>query len=74
MDDQTVEFFDKLSESVVKEDWRKALNFLFLTLRKDFVFDNLVIYLVDTPGVSTGGCLCPFAGARPKQGSRRILG
>jgi len=51
MDDQTVEFFDKLSESVVKEDWRKALNFLFLTLRKDFVFDNLVIYLVDTPGV-----------------------
>lgn len=51
MDDQTLEFFDKLSESVVKEDWRKALNFLFLTLRKDFVFDNLVIYLVDTPGV-----------------------
>ena len=48
MDDQTLEFFDKLSESIVKDDWKKALNFLFLTLRKDFVFDNLVIYLVET--------------------------
>jgi signal transduction histidine kinase len=51
MDEQTLEFFDKLSESYVKEDWKKALNFLFLTLRKDFVFDNLVIYLAEAPGV-----------------------
>jgi signal transduction histidine kinase len=50
MDEQTLEFFDKLSESIVKEDWKKALNFLFLNLRKDFVFDNLVIYLVETSG------------------------
>ncbi len=49
MDDQTLEFFDKLSESIVKDDWKKALNFLFLTLRRDFVFDNLVIYLGETP-------------------------
>jgi signal transduction histidine kinase len=50
MDDQTLEFFDKLSESINREDWKKALNFLFLNLRKNFVFDNLVVYLVETPG------------------------
>ena len=50
MDDQTLEFFDKLSASIVKDDWKKALNFLFLTLHKDFVFDNLVVYLIETSG------------------------
>jgi signal transduction histidine kinase len=49
MDDQTLEVFDKINESIVKDDWKKALNALFLTLRKDFVFDNLVIYLVERP-------------------------
>ena len=52
MDDQTLEFFDKLSESIVREDWKKALNYLFLGLRKNFVFDNLVIYLVETDGAT----------------------
>jgi signal transduction histidine kinase len=52
MDEQTLDFFDKLSDSIVRDDWKKALNFLFLALRKNFVFDNLVIYLVETPGTT----------------------
>ena len=50
MDEETLETFTKLSESVIKEDWKKALNILFLTLHKKFVFDNLAIYLVEKAG------------------------
>ena len=50
MNDETLEIFTKLSDSIVKDDWKKALNLLFLTLRKSFVFDNLVIYLVEKTG------------------------
>jgi signal transduction histidine kinase len=47
MDSETLELFTKLSDSTVKDDWQKALNSLFITLRKVFVFDNLAIYLVE---------------------------
>jgi signal transduction histidine kinase len=50
MDDETLELFTKLSESVVKDDWKKALDSLFVMLRKKFVFDNLAIYLVEKTG------------------------
>ena len=50
MDDETLEYFSKLGESVVKDDWKKALNSFFLTFRKLFVFDNLAIYLVEKAG------------------------
>ncbi len=50
MDGETLELFTKLSDSIVKDDWKKALNSLFITLRKTFVFDNLAIYLVEKAG------------------------
>jgi signal transduction histidine kinase len=52
MDDETLELFTKLSDSTVKDDWQKALNSLFITLRKTFVFDNLAIYLVERVGAN----------------------
>ncbi len=50
MDGDTLEIFTKLSEPIFKDDWKKALNSLFITLRKKFVFDNLAIYLVEKAG------------------------
>jgi signal transduction histidine kinase len=50
MDAETLELFTKLNESTAKDDWKKALNSLFVTLRKTFVFDNLAIYLVEKDG------------------------
>jgi len=52
MDGETLELFTKLSGSNVKDDWQKALNSLFITLRKTFVFDNLAIYLVESAGAN----------------------
>jgi signal transduction histidine kinase len=52
MDNETLETLTKLSESVIKDDWKKALELLFLALRKKFVFDNLSIFLVQTGGVA----------------------
>jgi len=50
MDNETLELFTKLSDSNVKDDWKKALNSLFITLRTTFVFDNLAIYLIEMAG------------------------
>jgi len=50
MDNETLELFTKLGDSNVKDDWKKALNSLFITLRKAFVFDNLAIYLIEMAG------------------------
>jgi signal transduction histidine kinase len=50
MDDETLDLFTKLSDSLVKDDWKQALNSLVLTLRKTFIFDNLAIYLVERAG------------------------
>ena len=50
MDGETLELFTKLSDSFVKDDWKKSLNSLFITLRKTFVFDNLAIYQVERSG------------------------
>jgi signal transduction histidine kinase len=50
IDDETLEFFTKLSDAIVNNDWKRALTSLILALRKYFVFDNLAIYLVESPG------------------------
>jgi signal transduction histidine kinase len=50
MDGETLEFYTKLSDSIDKDDWKRALNSLLLMLRKIFVFDNLAIYLVENAG------------------------
>jgi signal transduction histidine kinase len=50
MDGETLEFYTKLSDSIDKDDWKRALNSLILMLRKIFVFDNLAIYLVENAG------------------------
>jgi signal transduction histidine kinase len=50
MDAEILEFYTKLNASIFKEDWKRALNSLILTLRKNFVFDNLAIYLVEKAG------------------------
>ncbi len=43
-----IDSLTKLCDSVVKEDWKNALDSLFVALRKQFVFDNLVVYLAET--------------------------
>jgi signal transduction histidine kinase len=50
MDGETLEFYTRLSSPIVRDDWKKSLNALFVLLRKKFVFDNLAIYLVEGTG------------------------
>ncbi len=52
MDGEALELFVKLNETVLKEDWKKVLDSLFVLLRKKFMFDNLAIYLVEKTGGS----------------------
>jgi len=50
MDAETIEYYNRLAESILKDDWKSALDSLFITLRKQFVFDNLAIYMVEAKG------------------------
>jgi signal transduction histidine kinase len=50
MDSKTLETFTRLSNSIVRDDWKKSLDGIFVFLRKIFVFDNLAIYLVEANG------------------------
>ncbi len=52
MDSETLDTFTRLSSSIVRDDWKKSLNALFLLFRKVFVFDNLAIYLVEGTGTT----------------------
>jgi signal transduction histidine kinase len=52
MDSETFEYFTRLCETVIKDDWKIALDSLFVTLRKQFVFDNLAIFLAETEGAN----------------------
>ncbi len=47
MDSDTLETFTHLSSSFVRDNWKKSLDAMFVLLRRKFVFDNLVIYLVE---------------------------
>ena len=42
-----LETFTRLSRSIVRADWKKSLDAMFVMLRRIFVFDNLAIYLVE---------------------------
>jgi signal transduction histidine kinase len=50
MDSETLEIFTRLSSSIVRDDWKKSLDAMFVLLRRKFVFDNLAIYLVEGIG------------------------
>ena len=52
MDGETLDFFTRMSSPIVRDDWIKSLNSLFILLRKKFVFDNLAIYLVEKTGTT----------------------
>jgi signal transduction histidine kinase len=47
MDTETLETFTRLSNFIVRADWKKSLDAMFVLLRRQFVFDNLAIYLVE---------------------------
>ncbi len=48
MEAQTLTALNEIFREVAKKtDWRTALNTLFVSLRSEFVFDNVAIYLVD---------------------------
>lgn len=50
MESETLETFTRLSRSIVRADWKKSLDAMFVMLRRIFVFDNLAIYLVEGSG------------------------
>jgi signal transduction histidine kinase len=50
MDSETLETFTRLSSSIVRVEWKKSLDAMFVLLRRKFVFDNLAIYLVEGGG------------------------
>ena len=47
MDNEMLETYTQLCSFTVRDDWKKTLDSMFILLRKKFVFDNLVIYLVE---------------------------
>lgn len=47
MNNETLETFTQLCSFTVRDNWKKTLDSMFSLLRKKFVFDNLVIYLVE---------------------------
>jgi len=47
MDNAALESLARLCGSIIKEDWKKSLDALFTLLRKEFVFDNLAVYLLE---------------------------
>ena len=47
MDRETLEILTRLSGSLIRDNPKKSLDALFVLLRRDFVFDNLAIYLIE---------------------------
>ena len=47
MDRETLETLTRLSGSFIRDNPKKSLDALFVLLRRDFVFDNLAIYLIE---------------------------
>ncbi len=50
MDSETLETFTRLITFTVRDSRKKSLDAMFVLLRRKFVFDNLVIYLVEGTG------------------------
>ena len=47
MENKTLDILSKMVESIIHDDWKASIDSLVHSLRKIFVFDNLVIYLSD---------------------------
>ncbi len=47
MKKETLNHLNAINQTIALEDWKAALDSLILTMRKEFVFDNLVVYLTD---------------------------
>jgi len=47
MKKETLDHLNAINQTIALEDWKAALDSLILTMRKEFVFDNLVVYLTD---------------------------
>jgi len=45
MEEKVLDNLSNMVESIAQEDWRAAIDSLVQTLRKIFIFDNLVVYL-----------------------------
>jgi signal transduction histidine kinase len=45
MDNKTLEIISNMIESIAQDDWKAAIDSIVRSLRKIFVFDNLVVYL-----------------------------
>ena len=45
MENNTLEVFSNMTGSITQEDWKVAIDDLVQSLRKIFVFDNLVVFL-----------------------------
>ena len=43
MDSETLEILTRLNNSIVRDDWKKSLDALFVLFRKIFVFDKMEI-------------------------------
>jgi hypothetical protein len=49
MDIDTLEYLATLLQTALKpDDWKAVLDALFPSLRKEFVFDNAAVYLLDS--------------------------
>ena len=47
MKKETLNHLNAINQTIALEDWKAALDALILTMRKEFVFDNLVVYFTD---------------------------
>ncbi|MDP3184090.1 MAG: HAMP domain-containing sensor histidine kinase [Anaerolineales bacterium] len=47
MKKETLNHLNAINQTIALKDWKAALDSLILTMRKEFVFDNLVVYLTD---------------------------
>ncbi|HEX7540666.1 MAG TPA: ATP-binding protein, partial [Anaerolineales bacterium] len=74
MDSETLETFTRLSSSIVRDDWKKSLDEIFILLRKKFVFDNLAIYLVEGNGSTPEVVYARAAGRGRKKGAESSWG
>ena len=74
MDSETLETFTRLSSSIVRDDWKKSLDEIFVLLRKKFVFDNLAIYLVEGNGSTPEVVYARAAGRGRNKGAEASWG
>ena len=53
VDPQTLEYIYSILQAMsLRADWKTAFDTLLTSLRKEFVYDNVVVYLLDAEGKS----------------------